>query len=201
MKSIGDRLRHALTYAIPVAVICLGGTARGELLMLSPARERALDPPSLIARLRLAPDAVVADIGAGPGLFTLPLARALPRGRVIATDVDHAMLAETARRAQVADLANVEIRRVAPDQPGLRPHEIDLAFLCQVDPYLPDRAAYLKALLPALRGRGRIVFVNFHRFREADTRAAQAAGLRVVDEWDVGSLYFAMVTQCDTCGR
>jgi precorrin-6B methylase 2 len=50
--------------------------------MLAPARERALDPSALIARLHLPRSATVADIGAGPGFFTLPWARAVPAGHI-----------------------------------------------------------------------------------------------------------------------
>jgi hypothetical protein len=45
-------------------------------------------PEAVIARLGLAPRAVVADVGAGSGYFALRLARHLPRGRVLAIDLE-----------------------------------------------------------------------------------------------------------------
>ena len=38
------------------------------------------------------PDAVVADIGSGPGVFSIPLAAAVPDGLVYAVDVEPAQL-------------------------------------------------------------------------------------------------------------
>jgi len=177
------------------------GAAHADAGLLSPARWRALDPPTLVARLGLHPNDVVADVGAGPGLFTLPLARAVPRGRVIATDVRADFLDELARRAAAAGLRNVETQRVARDRPGLAPRSIDLAWLCQVDQFLPDRAAYVRALVTALRPRGRVVIVNFRRDREAARRALRDSGLRTVEDAPLGDRYFVLVGRCDSCRR
>ena len=46
----------------------------------------------LIRRLPLSEDSVVADIGAGTGYFTFPVARRVPKGRVYAVDIQTEML-------------------------------------------------------------------------------------------------------------
>src|SRR5262249_9182527 len=89
--------------------------ARAELdprgrVMLDRLGAQGLRPDELIARLKLKPHAMVADVGAGPGFFTLPLAAAVPGGRVIATDVRDEYLAAAAERAHGAGLANIETR-------------------------------------------------------------------------------------------
>jgi ubiquinone/menaquinone biosynthesis C-methylase UbiE len=162
-------------------------------LMLDPLRAAGLRPAELVARLHLRPRDVVADLGAGPGFLTLPLARAVPRGRVIATDVRPEYLLVAARRAKEAGIANLETLAVPADSPSLPPGSVDLALLCQVDQYLPDRARYLAALRPALRPGGRVAIVNYARYREADRAAARAAGLRVVDEWQPTPPFFLLV--------
>ncbi|HEY1548137.1 MAG TPA: class I SAM-dependent methyltransferase [Kofleriaceae bacterium] len=158
-------------------------------MMLDPLREHALEPSALIARLAPAPDAVVADIGAGPGFLTLPLARAVSRGHVIATDIDRAYLDYIAAKG----VANVETRLVDPAHPGLAPSSVDLALLCQVDPGLPDRTAYFIELASELRPGGRIALVNYQRYRDADLAAARAANLRLVDEWSPSPPFFMLV--------
>src|SRR5438105_5885682 len=75
--------------------------------MLDPIRTQALHPEELVTRLHLAPDATVADVGAGPGFLTLYLARAVPKGQVIAADIRDDYLAVTAARAARAGLSNV----------------------------------------------------------------------------------------------
>jgi 16S rRNA G1207 methylase RsmC len=175
----------------PLALLCLlarpeaapAGLDAQSRAMLDPLREQALHPGELVERLHLPPDATVADLGAGPGFLSLPLARAVPRGRVIATDVDPRALEVLRRRAAAAGLHNVELRQVAPDTPGLAPASVDVALLCQLDHYLKDRAAWFAALRPALKPGGRVVVVNYVRHREAALAAARAAGLAVVEEW------------------
>ncbi len=158
--------------------------------MLDPLREQILRPRELVAHLALSPEARVADVGAGPGFFTLPLARAVPRGGVLATDVRADYLAVAAERAAAARLGNVRTRVVPRDRPDLPPRSIDLALLCQVDHFFADRAAYFAALIPSLRPGGRIVIVNYVEHREAVLAAARRAGLRVVDEWQPSLGFF-----------
>lgn len=160
--------------------------------MLDPAREARLRPAALVEHLRLRPDAVVADIGAGPGLLTLPLARAVPQGRVIATDINQGYLRVLARRAEAAGLRQVETRRVAPDAPGLEAGSVDLTLLCQVDHVLRNRVVYLKELVRALRPGGRIVIVHHTDHRPGAEALARAAGLVVVDSWAPSSDFFLL---------
>lgn len=169
-----------------VALLGLDGQGRA---MLDPLREKILQPEQLIARLHLRDDAVLADIGAGPGFWSAHLSRAVPRGKVIATDVRADYLA----RIDSLHLANVTTRVVAPDDPSLQPRSIDLALLCQVDQYLGDRAAYFSKLVPALKRGGKIVLVNYVEHREADLSAAAKLNLKVADEWSPSPGFFVMV--------
>jgi SAM-dependent methyltransferase len=161
--------------------------------MLDPLRNEALRPSELIKRLNLAPDLVIADIGAGPGFFTLPLAHAVPKGYVLATDIRDDYLAFLLQRARREKLANVRIERVPPDDPALAPRSIDVAFLCQVDHYLRNRQRYFEAIIPALKPGARIVLVNYQRYRAADLEAATRVGLHVVSEWAPSPPFFMMV--------
>jgi ubiquinone/menaquinone biosynthesis C-methylase UbiE len=161
--------------------------------LLSRTRERSLGPAALVQRLGLPSTAIIADIGAGPGLFTLPFARAVASGRVIATDIRSDLLEIAKTRAHASGLTNIETRLVEASQTGLAPSSVDLAFLCQVDHYLADRAGYFAKLKVALRAGGRIVIVNTPRLRDPALAAAHQAGLRIVSEWRIGSLYFAVV--------
>jgi ubiquinone/menaquinone biosynthesis C-methylase UbiE len=161
--------------------------------MLAPLRNETLQPAQLFARLALKPTDVVADIGAGPGFLTLPLAKAVPHGRVIATDIQASYLAALQRRAKLAGVDNIETRVVTADRPGLDPHSVDVAIVCQVDHYLRDRAAYFSALATTLRTGGRVVLVNYERYRAADVDAARAAGLRPVQEWSPSPPFFVLV--------
>jgi ubiquinone/menaquinone biosynthesis C-methylase UbiE len=168
--------------------------------MLDPLREQALHPAALVARLAPAPTATVVDVGAGPGFLTLPLARAVPRGRVIAGDVRDDYLQVAAQRARDAGLRNVETRVWPRDRSLLDPRSVDLAILCQVDQLLPDRAAYLAQLAPALKPGGRVVVINLERHRAAVLAAAAQAGYRLVDEFRPSPPYVAVVLTAPSGG-
>lgn len=76
--------------------------------LLDPARREYQDPDLILAHLPLARVEGVADIGCGPGFFTLDLARRVPAGAVVyAVDVAQEMLDRVAARAQEAGLDNI----------------------------------------------------------------------------------------------
>jgi ubiquinone/menaquinone biosynthesis C-methylase UbiE len=73
-----------------------------------PEREREEKPSALMKNLELAPDAVVADIGAGSGYFTFRLAEKVPQGKVFAVDIQPEMIALLKRGMRERQLTNVE---------------------------------------------------------------------------------------------
>jgi SAM-dependent methyltransferase len=194
-------VRAALVLALAVALAdgkavsrldarALDGAGRA---MLDPIRVEALRPDALLARLGLAPDAQVADVGAGPGFFTLRLARLVPRGRVLATDVRADYLAYLKRAAGAAGLSNIEVRVVSGDDAGLAPGSLDLILLSQVDHLVRERARLLAPLVAALRPGGRLVVVNYVRFRAPLEAAALAAGLIASDQWSPSPPFYVEI--------
>jgi SAM-dependent methyltransferase len=146
--------------------------------------DRERRPDLLVATAALRPGEVVADIGAGTGLLTGHLARAVsPGGRVLATDVDGAVLELLRARVDAAGLgAVVTTRLVRPDEPGLEPATYDVVLLSQVDHFLDDPVAWLRAALPGLTPGGRVVLINGVHHRAGGMAAAAAAGLSVLRE-------------------
>lgn len=102
---------------------------------------------------------VVADIGAGPGYFTLPLAeRVGPRGRVYALDIEPRML-EALRSRGVPP--NVEVLQSGESTLPLPDQSVDLAFLAFVYHELGDRPAMLAEIRRILRPGGRLVVADW----------------------------------------
>ena len=125
-----------------------------------PQRDAWQKPDAVIESLELPPDAIVADVGAGTGYFTVRLARAVPQGRVIATDVEPDMVRYIDERAEKEGLTNVTAVKNAPGDPGL-PEPVDLVFLCDVVHHVADRPAFFSAAAGKLREGGRVVIVDF----------------------------------------
>jgi len=112
----------------------------------------------------------VADVGAGTGLFTLPLATAVgPRGRVWAIDVQQSFVDHITARAEAAGLTNV-VGRVADQRAtGLDASSIDLAFVCDAYHHLELPRTYLADLRRALVPGGRLIIIDYDRTQPGTT--------------------------------
>ena len=142
----------------------LGARSTAEWLQTLDSQNRVsrLKVDEAVARLGLAPGAVVADIGAGSGVFTLPLARAVPRGRVYAVDIDQGLVDHIARKAEAARAANVRPVLGGFTDPRLPARDVDVAFIYDVLHHIEDRATYLRSLSAYLKPAGRIAVIDFH---------------------------------------
>jgi ubiquinone/menaquinone biosynthesis C-methylase UbiE len=146
--------------------------------------DRERQPDVIIKALGLVPGKVVADIGAGTGLLTVHVARAVtPGGTVVATDIDGAVLDLLRSRMATAGYDRiVEGRVVEPTEPGLEAGTYDAILLAQVDHYFDDRVDWLRKARPALKPGGKVAIVNRMHHRAAALAAAQTAGFRLVTE-------------------
>jgi ubiquinone/menaquinone biosynthesis C-methylase UbiE len=146
--------------------------------------DRDRQPQVIIEALELAPGKHVADIGAGTGLLTVHVARSVtPGGKVVATDIDGAVLEYLKTRMVAAGYDHiVEGRVVKPDDPGLEAGRFDAILLAQVDHYFDDRTTWLKQAAPALKPGGKLAIANRLHHRAAAIAAAEAAGFTLVTE-------------------
>jgi SAM-dependent methyltransferase len=126
----------------------------------APSRDAWQKPDAVVASLALAPDARVADLGAGTGYFTMRLARAVPKGTVWGIDVEPDMVRWLRERAVKEGLANVEAVIATADDPKLATN-VDVVFVCDTYHHLESREAYLKKVVAALSPTGRVVIVDF----------------------------------------
>lgn len=166
------------------------GFARYAAAMDQPTRDAWQQPDALVGALGLRAGDVVADVGAGTGYFTFRLARAVgPQGKVLALDVDDRFFALLRGRPEFKSAANVVLRKVPTNAPGLADAEVDVIFICNTYHHLEARPAWLAAARRALKPGGRIINVDFkdgllpvgppaaHKVPEAHVRAElDAAG-------------------------
>jgi ubiquinone/menaquinone biosynthesis C-methylase UbiE len=126
----------------------------------SPTRLAGLKLYETLGALKLKPGETVADIGAGTGVFTVPIAQAVKPGTVYAVDVDQALLDFISEKATEQGRMNVQVVLGEFDDPGL-PANIDLAFINDVLHHIENRARYLKNLAGYLKPTGRIAVIEF----------------------------------------
>jgi SAM-dependent methyltransferase len=134
--------------------------ARWAAVFDAPERDAWQEPARVLAQLGLAPDARVADLGAGTGYFSVRLGRAVPQGRVWAVDLEPALLHHLRERAAREGLGNV-FPVLGTAQDPLLPEPVDLVLVVDTHHHLANRSEYYRALRASLRPGGRVVIVDF----------------------------------------
>lgn len=155
----------ALLGLCPAAFAQLGARTTEQWLKTLEATNRVakLRVDDAIAALELKPGSVVADIGAGSGTFTLPLAKAVSAsGRVYAVEIDPGLVEHIARRAREQNTGNIHAVLGSFTDPKLPTRDLDLAFIYDVLHHIEQRAEYLERLATYLKPSGRIAVIDFH---------------------------------------
>ena len=164
---------HKTTFAaLALAFGALGAPANAQLAsrpaaewkatLEAPARVEGLKIEQIIKALNLKAGDVVADLGAGTGLFEAQLAYAVGRGRVYAVEIDKGFLEEIDRKVDELHIATIETVLGTPTDPKLPTRGVDLALMHDVLHHVEQRQAYLKSVAGYMKPTGRIAVVEFH---------------------------------------
>ena len=100
--------------------------------LLSADRYETTDPQRLISMLPVLVYHEVADIGCGPGFFTIPFAKYLFDGKVYAIDVQQEMLDAAQEQVKEVNLTNVEMKLAGENELPLEDDSLDGAFIAFV---------------------------------------------------------------------
>ncbi len=172
-------------------------------------------PERVVAAMALAPDAAVADIGAGTGYFAFRLAEQVPEGRVYAVDIQPEMLAIMRGRIDERRVDNVALVLGTEDDPNLPPASIDAALMVDAYHEFAHPREMMEAIVTALRPGGRVYLVEYrgedsrvpikplHKMTEAQAvREMAAVGLAHVETKDLlPSQHFMIFAAPGTAAR
>jgi ubiquinone/menaquinone biosynthesis C-methylase UbiE len=165
--------------------------------MEDPSRAEWQMPDRVVNSLGLHPGETACDIGAGPGYFTLRLARVVgSSGHVYAVDVEPRILEVLRERIGGPFAKNVTPVLALSDDPMLPEHLCDVILIVDTYHHFPDGPSYLARLARSLKHGGRIANVDFqkretpvgppleHRVsRDEFVREARKANLAVASEY------------------
>jgi cyclopropane fatty-acyl-phospholipid synthase-like methyltransferase len=125
-------------------------------------RVATLKIDDVVAAMQLKPGQTVADIGAGTGLLSVPVAKAVgPRGRVFAVEIDAGFFPVIKKRADDNGVTNIQTVLGSFTDPKLPVTNVDLAFFHDVLHHVDKRGEYLKTLAKYIAPGGRIFVVDF----------------------------------------
>ncbi len=177
-----------------------------------PARLTWLPPAEVVQRLALQPGVKVADIGAGTGYFSIPMARAVgATGKVFAVDVQPEMLAMLREKLSGAGApANVSLHQGDATHVPLPDASVDLVFFANNWHELETYPAVLQEARRILAPGGSIAIVDWraemppppgppqdHRVSATEVaEALMANNCQVVSSSNVGQFSYLVLARC-----
>ena len=172
---------------------------RGAGWLERDSREQEERTDLLLDALVLEPGDVVADIGAGTGYFSLPMARTVsPDGRVLAVDIQPEMLSIIEQRASKEGITNIDRILATETDPRLPADSVDVVLMVDAYHEFSHPREVMERVVEALSDRGRVVLVEYrgedprvpikplHKMTvEQATREMEAVGLALVKLLDI----------------
>lgn len=128
------------------------------------SREVFHEREKILKACGIRPGMVVADIGAGTGLFTRMFSKTVgDQGRVLAVDISRKFLDHITVRSREIGLKNIETVLCSDDSVKLPENLVDLAFISDTYHHFEYPEKTMKSLLSSLKPGGRLVVIDFHR--------------------------------------
>ena len=174
-----------------------------------PQRKAWLPPQEVLAALRLRPPSVVADIGAGTGYFSLPLADAAETARVYAVDLQAEMLRLLEQKLSPQQAARITLLEGRATALPLAGASCDLVLMANLWHELDGRPAVLAECRRILREQGRVAILDWrpgvaqppgpslaHRIpMEAVVRELEESGWKRPDARSIGEYSYLVLAE------
>src|SRR6516225_5128656 len=175
--------------------------------LLAEERQKLLQPAKLLRSLGLHAGDALADIGCGPGFFTLPAAEIVgTRGLVYAADIQGDMLSAVKTRANEAKLTNVQVVKSNDTQVPIPTASVDMVLLAFTLNEIDQRARFLHRVSRLLKPGGKLVIIEWEKQSDAPgppanlrlsaddvAKDAEAAGLLVSEQRSLNVYHYLCV--------
>lgn len=213
-------MKRPCLYAVLLAFsLCCGGAALAKEQSVRPGINAPFDNPTfqewverfehegrevydkreqIVDATGVKPGMVVADIGAGTGLFTRLFApRVNATGMVIAVDISKTFIENILRATREQNIKNVQGVVGTATDAMLARASVDLAFVCDTYHHFEYPRSMLASIHRALKPNGTLVIVDFERIegvssswvlghvragKQAVIAEIEAAGFRLIED-------------------
>lgn len=128
-------------------------------------RERTarMNVERVVDSLQIAEGDIIADLGAGSGLFTRLFAqKAGDAGHVYAVDLNMELLRHIEQDACKKNMPNITTVRALEHDPRI-PAQVDLIFICDTLHYIEEQERYVRTASSYLKPGGRFAIIDFTR--------------------------------------
>ena len=137
-------------------------TCHGANWLDRPERQKEEDSDQLIEFLAVKPGEIIADMGAGTGYFSIPLAQLVgPHGRVLAVDIQPEMLDILKARMKERGVSNVDLILGNATDPHLPDKAVDLVLMVDIYHELSHPWEMMQKICEALKPGGRVALVEY----------------------------------------
>ncbi len=176
--------------------------------LMSEERKKWQNPERIVELAGIKEGMHVADIGSGPGFFTVPIARKVGmKGVVYAVEKERDMIVYLKKRIKQEGLEKtVRIVNLPAERTSLASSSIDLVFMANVFHDINDHKALLKELNRILKDNGTVVNIDWKkRFTsqgpplqlrismKEEVSIFERSGFRLVKRIKVGPYHYGFV--------
>lgn len=168
------------------------------------------DPKRNIEQLGLSDGAVVADLGAGSGFYTIEAARRVaPHGRVYAIDINRELLDRLRAEARRLHIGNIDILVGDVERLGgskVKESSVDVVIASNVLFMISDKKSFLQEIRRILKPGGRLLLIDWSGsfsqmgphadhvvYKDVARSLCAETGFALLSEIDAGSHHYGMI--------
>lgn len=126
-----------------------------------PEREGEESPSKVMEKLGLKGDETLADIGAGSGYFTFMMAPFVPKGKVIAVDIQQEMLDFLEGKKKLKRAANIETLLGTIQDTRLPANSTDLVLMVDAYHEFSHPREMMESIVKGLKPGGRVLLLEY----------------------------------------
>ena len=170
-----------------------------------PIRLAELDPKGTLGRIGFGQGQVLADVGAGTGIFSLPAAE-MTEKISYALEISDEMLSILEGKIQSEGVTNLKPVKVTDNQFDIPDHVADLSLLVTSFHEIENPAAILQELGRILKSDGKVAVIEFHNWetpmgppldhrisREEVLEKFHAHGFSLQEEFILGENFYCLI--------
>ncbi len=196
-----SRLIILITLSVTVVTAVLSLTIFKEKIksmfyidhMESDDRIKRMNIDQITARLNIKKGDIIADIGAGSGLFSRKLSILVAsEGKVYSVDINKELLKHIDKTNIKDNIQNIRTILASEDDPKI-PEPVNLIFICDTLHYINNQEKYINKLSGYLNKNGKIAVISFienwppmsNKFTDKDlTVWMEKSGLKLVNYYN-----------------